>query len=296
MRTFLLGTDWWTDCDDVVALRILARAVKNHQIQLAGIGINACMEYSVSSVDGFLNTEGLHSERIPLGIDRSATDFGGCPPYQKRLSQEAVSYLSNNDAEDAVRLYRKALSSAESKIEIIEIGFLQVIADVLESEKDDICDLSGLALVKEKVSKIWVMAGKWDEDGGKENNFARNLRARQAAHDFCEMCPVPVTFLGFEAGEDVISGSGLNKNDILYQVMCDHGSRNGRSSWDPMLVSMAIAGDEECAGYRVVCGTASVDAATGENHFTVHDGGQHKFVVRRYEPDYYANMINALIK
>lgn len=31
MRKFILGTDWWTDCDDVVALRILARAHKNKQ-------------------------------------------------------------------------------------------------------------------------------------------------------------------------------------------------------------------------------------------------------------------------
>lgn len=26
MRNFILGTDWWTDCDDVVAIRILVRA------------------------------------------------------------------------------------------------------------------------------------------------------------------------------------------------------------------------------------------------------------------------------
>lgn len=296
MRTFLLGTDWWTDCDDVVALRILARAMKKHDIQIAGIGINACMEYSISSVEGFLNEEGLYGQSIPLGIDRTATDFGGHPPYQKRLAKKAVDYKSNEDAEDAVKLYRRILSAAESKIEIIEIGFLQVIAGVLQSEKDDVCDMTGLELVTNKVSKIWVMAGKWDEDGGTEHNFAHNARAREAAHVFCEACPVPVTFLGFEVGEDVISGNNLNEDDFLYRAMCDHGSKNGRSSWDPMLVCMALEGDEERAGYSVVCGKASVDGATGGNHFGVHDGGLHKFVVRKFAPDYYASVINSLIQ
>ena len=49
MRSFILGTDWWTDCDDVVALRLLARAHKAKEIELLGIILNGCMEYSVTS-------------------------------------------------------------------------------------------------------------------------------------------------------------------------------------------------------------------------------------------------------
>ena len=63
MRNFILGTDWWTDCDDAVAIRILARAHKNGDICLKGVGINACMEYSVKSLDAFLRSEGI--EDIP---------------------------------------------------------------------------------------------------------------------------------------------------------------------------------------------------------------------------------------
>mgnify|MGYP003296410011 CR=1 FL=1 len=39
----------------------------------------------------------------------------------------------------------------------------RVIPLVIKREK--------MELVKEKVSKLWVMAGKWDADGEKENNF-----------------------------------------------------------------------------------------------------------------------------
>lgn len=40
MRNFILGTDWWTDCDDAVAVRILARAHKSGKICIKGIGVN----------------------------------------------------------------------------------------------------------------------------------------------------------------------------------------------------------------------------------------------------------------
>ena len=294
MRNFILGTDWWTDCDDVVALRLLARAHKTREINLLGIIINACMEHSVTSLEGFLNTEEVYD--LPIAIDLNATDFGGNPPYQKRLSQFANNYHSNAEAEDAVKLYRTILASADSPIELIEIGYPQVLTALLQSKPDDISKLDGVELVKNKVSKIWMMAGKWDKNPDKENNFARNERSRVAANIFCDICPVPITFLGWEVGASVITGGYLEKNDPLYLALCDHGSCDGRSSWDPMLCLLALIGNEEKAEYSVVIGTASVDASTGENYFTVNSEGPHKYVVKQKEDTYYADAINKLIK
>ena len=187
MRNFILGTDWWTDCDDAVAMRILTRFIKSGDICLKGIAINACMEYSVRSVDGFLKLDGVCD--IPIGIDCEATDFGGTPRYQKRLAEFSKRYKSNADAEDAVRMYRRLLAESEEPIEIIEIGYPQVLAAVIESGGDDISPESGIDLIKEKVSRFWVMAGKWDENPGKENNFARNERSAKGSSIFCENVP-----------------------------------------------------------------------------------------------------------
>ena len=293
MREFILGTDWWTDCDDVVALRLLARAHKANEINLLGIVLNACMECSITSLEGFLNTEEVYD--IPLGIDLSATDFGGNPPYQKRLSKFAKKYYSNSDAEDAVKLYRTILAEAKTPVELIEIGYPQVLAALLLSDGDDISDLCGKDLVKSKVSKIWMMAGKWDKNPDKENNFARNERSRVAANIFCDICPVPITFLGWEVGASVITGGNSDINDPLYLALCDHGSSNGRSSWDPMLCLLALVGDEEKAGYSVIRGKSSVDAETGENYFVSNPNGLHSYVVKEKEDAYYANAINKLI-
>lgn len=294
MRSFILGTDWWTDCDDAVAIRILLKAHKEKSINLLGVGINACMEHSVTSMEGFMNLEGVRD--IPLSIDIDATDFGGRPPYQERLSEYAEKYTSNSDVCDAVIMYRKILSETDRKIEIIEIGYPQVLANLIDSKPDDISDKTGYELIKEKVSKIWMMAGKWDEDKGLENNFRRNIRSRVASHRFVNACPVPVTFLGWEVGYDVITGGNLPKDDHLYQVLSDHKSYDGRMSWDPMLVLLALIGDEEKAGYDTITGTAYVDADTGENSFREDPSGLHKYVIKKKVNDYYKAEINSLLE
>ena len=294
MKNIILGTDWWTDCDDAVAIRLLCRAVKRGEINLLGIAINACMECSVSSLDGFLALEGVTD--IPLAIDKNATDFGGIPRYQKRLSQYTVRYKDSEDAEDIVRFYRRLLAAATEPVEIVEIGYLQGFTAFMKSGADDISPKSGLELLREKVSKLWVMAGKWDADGEKENNFCRNARSRVAGEELCRLCPVPVTFLGWEVGYPVITGSKLSEGDHLLDALRDHGSGNGRCSWDPMLVQMALTGDEKQAGYSTVRGTARVDAETGQNYFTRSPDGLHTYVIKDMPDGYYADIIDERIK
>ena len=285
MRRFLVGTDWWTDCDDAVAMRILARAVKEKEIELAGIGINACMEYSAASLIGFLKSEGVTD--IPVGIDREATDFGGDPTYQKRLAENYAPQIKNDDLENAADLYIRKLKESDGKLEIIEIGYPQVLSQVLMREP---------RLFKEKVEKVWMMAGKWDILPGRENNFARNERSRKAAHYFCAHCPVPITFLGWEISNNILTGDCLGADDPLYQALCDHGSPHGRSSWDPMLMLLALTGDEAAAGYAAVRGKANVDGETGENDFTPLADGPHRYVKKLYPDDYYRTLVNSKIQ
>lgn len=294
MRKFMIGTDWWTDCDDAVAMRLVCRAALDGEIRLEGVCLNACMEHSVASLDGFLAQEGMGD--VPIGIDRAGTDFAGIPRYQKGLIGYTRRMHSNTEAEDGVRLYRRILAQADGKVEIIEIGFLQVIANLLESGADEFSEKTGLELVEDKVEKFWVMAGKWDEQGGREHNFTNNARSRKAGEVFCRLCPVPVTFLGWEIGNTVITGRSLAHDDVLYRLMCDHGSPNGRMSWDPMLALMALVGSEEKAGYGVVRGQARVDAETGANYFTQNDAGKQAYVVKKWEDARYAQLIDALVK
>ena len=291
MRHFLLGTDWGEDCDDAVAVRILARKHRAGEIDMCGIGINTRFEESVPSLVAFLESEGV---RVPLGIDRDCPELHGRITYQKRLAARCPD-IKNDSAEDAVRLYRRVLAEASEPVEIMEIGFLQVIAAALRSGGDDISPLTGAELFARKVAHVWIMGGRWDVDGGKEYNFSRDAVACRAAAELVADCPVPMTFLGWEVGATVITGSRLSEGDLLREVLHDHGAKNGRMSWDPMLVHLALIGDAERAGYRTVCGTATVDSATGINHFA-EGAGRHRYVIKTREDSAYAAAIDEIIQ
>ena len=286
MRKFILDTDWWTDCDDVVATRLLCNAHKKGEIQLLGINMNACMPYSIPSLDVFTRDCGVN---VPLGVDHAATDFEGRPSYQEHLASVGKPERRNEDVLDGIDFYLSLLNNAEdNSIEILSIGFTQVLAGLLKRA-------DGKALVTRKVKHLWIMAGKWDEQGGREYNFYKNELTRRSGKEVCASWPSPITFLGYEVGESVKTGSHLADGDLLKQVMIDHGSVNGRSSWDPMLILLAIIGDPEMAGYSCVYGHARVDETDGSNYFTKDEHGPHRFVIKKYDDSYYANAIDARI-
>ncbi len=293
MRKFILGTDWWTDCDDAVALRLLSYFTGKGSVDVLGFCVNARMEYSARSFDVFRKDCGLGD--IPVSIDRNATDFGRNPPYQKRLAEIEGDYLSESYFEEPVAMYRRLLAKAEEPVEIIEIGYAQVLAGLLMSEPDKFSPLNGVELVRQKVAKLWIMAGKWDENPGKENNFARNPRTSRGAEILCRLWPTEMTFLGWEVGVGILTGQTAPENSLLRNVLIDHGSENGRDSWDPMLVLLACTGDEAEAGYSFRQGRVSVDGNTGENFFVCDPTGNAKIVVRNFSADYYSDKINSII-
>lgn len=290
----IVGTDWWTDCDDCMAMRVLARMHARGVIRLLGAGMNACMEDSVRSLDGFLLHEGLD---VPVGIDHAATQFPGNPPYQRRLAQNLESkYKSNADAPDAVALYRRLIAESSEPVHVVEIGFLQVLEGLLKSGPDEISPLSGMELAKQKIAKCWIMAGKWDEPDGLEHNFCLNDLSRRAGQFVCDKFPGEITFLGWEVSNEIRCGAGLCADDPLYLAMKDHHSENGRSAWDPMLCLLACLQDESAAGYRVVRGCASVDPETGANHFAPGENGKHCYVVKREADAYYRDAVDAILR
>lgn len=289
MRTFILGTDWGEDCDDCVAVRILARAHQRGEINLAGIGINTLTDISAPSLYRFLEKEGV---MLPIGVDKKCPHQIRHVTYQKRLAAETDK--TNDEFEDSVRLYRRILAESDGDVEILEVGFLQVIAGVLMSQGDDISPKSGKELFCEKVKKIWIMGGKWDEQAGAEYNFCKYPFAQAASHTFVSNCPCPITFLGWEVGHNLLTGNLLPKDDFLYLTLVDHGSGNGRESWDPMLAALALTNDNEKAGYKTVRGIATVDNH-GLNYFQEDENGKDEYVVKMYDDSYYSDIINSLI-
>ena len=291
-RNIILGTDWWTDCDDIAAARILCRAHKKGLWRFRGAVLDACMQYSAPSLNAFLSSEGLAD--LPISIDLEATDFSGTlSKYQENMVKTLPHLISSNtDTPRPVPFLKQILSDCpDDSVELIEIGFPQVWAELLK-------DPEGFALLERKVRQFWMMAGRWDNGGrGLEHNICNNARSRDGAAYVFDHFPKPIVFLGWEIGADVISGGDpMNDADPLVRAFRDHGSPNGRSSWDPMTVLLALADDFAEAGYSVCRGRAHADPITGENSFTYEAKGPHAYVVREQPVEWYEKQLNSWLR
>jgi len=291
MRTFIFDTDWGEDCDDAVAARILLRAAKRGEVKLLGMGINTLTEYAAPSLYAFCENEGYI---VPIGIDTTCPKTEWENRYQVRLAKRTDKCAS--DFRDATKLYRKLLASSNGNVEIITVGFLQIIEKLLKSEPDEISPKTGYELFKEKVAKVWTMGGKWTADGEKEFNFCYTPFACQASSYVLENCPCEIVLLGWEIGSNLYTGSKLSETDVLRQVLLDWGCPQGRESWDPMTVVLALTGDIEKAGYKAVKGTGRVDPQTGKNYFVKDENGKHTYVIKSQPNSYYTDAIDELIK
>lgn len=288
--SLIFGTDWWTDCDDVAALTILLKAQKQGLVDLRAVGVSSVMQYTAPSVKAVCEAHGLGG--VPIGLDTAAKRKGLFCLYQKKLAAFCASGFTNADCPEAYSLYRKELVSVQGKAVIVDVGFPQIIMELLTSGPDEYSALNGMRLVESKVSEIVLMGGRWEK--GMEYNFCANRLSRTSAAYICERCPVPLTFLGYEVGKTVITG-GKNAPGLTGVAYAAHLSPRGRPSWDPMTAVYALVGDAAKAGYKRVCGTASVDPKTGKNRFAPSAGGRHAYLVKEKDDRFYKEQIEAIL-
>ena len=292
-KPVIFDTDWWTDVDDACAVRLLLDAEREGKVGVLGICISAVNGTSAKSLDSFLHHEGRFE--LPIGADVEALDFNGEPCYHQLIIDECNDPLArdNDGCTDCVAFYRQLLASSKKKVDIIAVGYPNALAGLLESTPDDISRLDGRRLVERKVGHLWMMAGNYPE--GKENNFCRIQRSRDAGALVCSDWPTDITFLGHEVGIQVVAGGGLPEDDLLHKVLAAHGSSAGRFAWDPMTTQLAISGDAVTEGFSLVRGWNRVDPESGANIFVEDPEGPHSYVVMTQPAEWYAERINALL-
>lgn len=279
-RKLFIETDWWTDVDDAVAIRLAGWAHRNHKINLVGVGINTTHNNGKWSLDGFVKKE-TGAFAIPVAVPLTTYTPSGSPPYQSTMVSRLSNVIDQNKVfPDAVTTLRQVLVDND-QVEIVSIGYLNNLQELLSSAADGISALTGSQLVAAKVPMLWVMGGAWP--AGSENNFTRDATARAAAAAVVSNWPGPITFIGFEIGETIFTGAnlqGMHGIDVLAQALLDMGTPTGRESWDPMALMAAVAGDVSRFGLSLVRGTATVNAGTGANTWVTSAGGNHYYVTK----------------
>jgi inosine-uridine nucleoside N-ribohydrolase len=255
----ILDTDIAPDYDDIGALAMLhAFADKGEAKILVTVSCNA-FETTAPTLS-VINTY-FNRAAIPIGIVKTDSPNYACPRLWAHgiIAKYPHAVKSNDDAMEAVQLYRKILSAQpDTSVTIVSIGMLTNLANLLNSKPDEYSGGDGLQLVKRKVNRLVAMAGGIDSTGnsGYEWNVMADIPAAQKVFNDW---PSPVTLSGFEIGVNIFTGMKLINNEAIknspvkdaYHISLNYdGSTIGRYSWDQTAVLIAVRGIESYFNYR----------------------------------------------
>jgi inosine-uridine nucleoside N-ribohydrolase len=293
----IFDSDMGPDYDDVGAITILHNyADKGEANILATI---ASTKYD--GVAGVLNVFNTYFKRpnIPVGVPKG--DALTLRDWQHWTDTLLARYphkiKTNNEAEDAVKLYRKILSAQpDNSVTVVTIGFLTNLSNLLNTGGDGFSPLSGSELLKKKVKLLVCMAGKFPS--GYEFNVMKDAPASKNVY---ANWPTHIIFSGFEIGEKIHVGIPLInnasiKNDPTKDVFrisipMDKQDAAGRMSWDETAVLVAIKGYSDW--YTLHPGRITV-AADGSNSWDDKGNGQ-AYLVEKADHTVVQALINQLI-
>jgi inosine-uridine nucleoside N-ribohydrolase len=190
---------------------------------------------------------------IPIGITKSDKPNKDCHQQwaEAIVAKYPHSLTRNEDATDAVQLYRRILSSQPDKsVTIVTIGFFTNLAKLMDSGPDTFSSLYGKDLINNKVKQLVSMAAGIGKDGTGFREFNVLVDAPSSQKVFSEW-PTPILLSGFEIGYKVITGKRLIANssiqnspvkDAFQIALTADKNTEGRHSWDQTAVLVAVRG------------------------------------------------------
>ena len=251
----IFDTDIGPDYDDVGAIAILHALADSGECRiLATMASNG--HPRIVPILGIMNRY-FNRQELPIGMVRPpVVNLNAKQHWDSLLVARYPGTLKDNDqAEDAVRLYRKLLASEpDHSVTIITVGFLTNLARLLQSEADEFSRLNGKQLVQGKVKLLVSMAGRFDSAMGefREFNVVRDSVSSKMVFD---NWPGPILFSGFEIGKQIHTGLPIAGNTSIqhspvkdvfaWSIPQDPEDRMGRMSWDETAVLVAIRGYEK---------------------------------------------------
>ena len=273
----IFDTDMGPDYDDVGAITMLHAYADSGKVEI--LATMASTKYEgVAAVLSVLNTY-FRRPDLPIGVPKGEAltlkDFQHWT--DTLIAKYPHTIIKNEDAPDAVTLYRKVLvQQPDNSVTIVTVGFLTNIANLLQSPPDEISSLSGKELVDKKVQKLVSMAGKFPE-GGEFNIREDAASAKYAFENFKN----PVIFSGFEIGEKIKAGLPLIHNATIhnspvkdvFRISIPMAAEDslGRKSWDETAVLVAVNGIDPY--YKMQKGSIEI-ADDGTNHWKEGSGNQ----------------------
>lgn len=252
----IFDTDLGNDIDDVLALQMLLNYEKQGKIDLIGVTLCKANPATIDFADGYLR----YNDRgdIPLGyVYDGVTDFDGDYLLQTLDARVDGQPLLNPERgiesglPEACKLLRELLAGQpDNSVVLISVGPMTNIARLLESGPDAASPLTGIELVKQKVSSVAAMAGLFAEGfDHPEWNVEMDIPSAQTVF---AKCLVPLTASGFEIGgrllyphRSILEDFGDPAGHPLTVAYCEFMDMPyDRQTWDLTSVLDAVEPDE----------------------------------------------------
>jgi pyrimidine-specific ribonucleoside hydrolase len=293
----IFDTDMGPDYDDVGAIVILhAMADKGEAKVLATM---ASTNYEgVVAVLSIFNTY-FKRPNIPIGVPKGyALNLRDTQHWTDSILAKYPHQLkSNNQAPDAIKLYRKILAAQpDGSVTVVSVGFLTNLANLLKSGSDEYSNLSGEKLVAKKVKLLVSMAGRFPA-GGEFNVIKEPAAGKYTFKNW----PTPVIFSGFEIGINIRTGLPLVNNAAIknspvkdvFRISIPQAAEDsiGRRSWDETAVLVGVRG---YAPYYTLHKGKIIVNDKGENAWNDKDTG-HGYLVEALSPQKVEELINTLM-
>jgi len=186
----IFDTDMGSDCDDAGALAVLHKLADKGEVKILGVMFSSCKnKYGVGVCDA-INTYYGRGD-LPLGQYKG--DDVGDPhnTYSMEIATSVNKYHHDvvDSAQEIVAAYKELLKKQPDKsVTIITVGHPNGLFSLIQ-------DKSGLALVKQKVSK-WVAMAYADTLPKRDWNFGKN-GAETCIVDLLKQWPKPLYISGF---------------------------------------------------------------------------------------------------
>jgi inosine-uridine nucleoside N-ribohydrolase len=249
--SIIFDTDIAPDYDDVGAMALLhAFADKGEATILATVSCNTFE--TTGPTLSVLNTYFRRPE-IPIGITKADKPNKDCSQEWAQFINAKYPHAlkSNEEAEDALSLYRKILvAQPDASVTIVTVGFFTNVSNLLNSKPDQYSSLSGKDLIKKKVKQLVSMAASLGKDGKGGNEFNVVVDAAASQNVFSNW-PTPMVLSGFQIGEKILTGIPLISNekitnspvkDAFKVALTKDANTTGRNSWDQTAVLVAVRG------------------------------------------------------
>jgi len=296
----IFDTDIASDVDDVGAVALLHALANKGEAEILGMAVSSSCPHGVACLD-VLNTY-FGRPDIPIGRVRILGErkkmLGRPSKYAGKLAEKFPHVLRDQEAKDAVQLYRGILAQQKDRdVVIVTVGFLTNLADLLASEPDERSPLAGTELVKQKVRQ-WVCMGGAFPEGREFNLFIDTESSRRVLENW----PTPVVFSGSDIGGDILTGEGLVQLPLnspvrrAYELFHGQSGKN-RQSWDQTAVLYAVRGldgglDSMWSCVKGGCNRMNED---GSNRWDSSCDKKHAYLKKKMPPEQVAERIESLM-